>query len=470
MNNKWVVFVLTAFGVFMSTLDGSVVNIALPAILDDFEARLSVVEWVVMIYLLTVTAFLLGAGRLSDIYGRRRIYITGLLLFSLSSLLCGLSPNVYFLIFSRMIQGFSSAMIMACTPALLVAAFPVSERGKIFGINSMVVACGLTAGPAIGGLLIEISSWRLIFYLNVPIGIIAAVGSYFVMKPYDKSESEAEFDLRGTIYAALGTGLFLVAVTHGYEWGFGSFKFAGSLAAGICLIALFLKKEKHAKDPVLNLRIFKSRMLSISALSGVLLFMILFVIIFLMPFFLMKPMGLDSKTSGYILMVPFAFLFFVSPVSGNLSDYFGSRILCTIGLFIITCGVLLFTTLTPDSSIIDICLRLSLIGIGTSVFISPNSAAIMSSIPQDLKGTGGAIMATSRNLGMVLGIASAGALFNFVFHNITANGSLNNYSPEMEEAFMAAFKFTIQATAVLAASATVITALRGPEQSRQRRQ
>ncbi|MDY0362877.1 MAG: MFS transporter, partial [Desulforegulaceae bacterium] len=179
--NKWLTFILVAFGVFMSTLDGSIVNIALPAILDNFDTRLSVVEWVVMIYLLTITSFLLACGKLSDIYGHKKIYIIGLLLFSFSSFFCGISSNIYFLIFSRMIQGFSAAMIMACTPALLVFSFPVSERGKIFGINSMVVACGLTSGPAIGGFLVDVYSWRMIFFLNVPIGIAGAIGSYFIL-------------------------------------------------------------------------------------------------------------------------------------------------------------------------------------------------------------------------------------------------------------------------------------------------
>jgi EmrB/QacA subfamily drug resistance transporter len=468
-NNKWLTFVLVAFGVFMSTLDGSIVNIALPAILDDFDARLSLVEWVVMIYLLTITSFLLACGKLSDIYGHKKIYITGLLLFSASSFMCGISSNIYFLIFSRMLQGFSASMIMACTPALLVFSFPVSERGRIFGINSMVVALGLTSGPAIGGLFVDIYSWRLIFFLNVPIGILGAAGSYFILKNFKTDTADKNFDYLGSFFAAISIGCFLLVITHGYEWGYASLKFAGFSAAFILFFSFFLLNEKKTGNPILNLKIFKSRMLSITSLSGVLLFMILFVIIFLMPFYLMKAKGLDSRTSGYIMMVPFAFLFFVSPVSGNLSDYLGSRLLCTIGMLIIFSGIWLCIYLTADSSIGSVILRLSLVGIGTSIFISPNSAALMTSIPENIKGTGGAIMAAARNLGMVLGIAMAGSLFNFYFKAASGGKSLSSYGPEMNNAFMQAFQFTMTATAVLALSAAVITAFRGKEQTRQRR-
>ncbi|MDY0133163.1 MAG: MFS transporter [Desulforegulaceae bacterium] len=464
--NKWLTFVLVAFGVFMSTLDGSIVNIALPAILDDFDERLAIVEWVVMIYLLTITSFLLACGKLSDIYGHKKIYIIGLLLFSLSSLMCGLSTNIYFLIFSRMFQGFSSAMIMACTPALLVFSFPESERGKVFGINAMVVALGLTSGPAIGGLFVDLYSWRMIFFINVPIGILGAIGSYFILKNFKLSTQDKDFDFKGSFFAAISIGSFLLVLTHGYEWGYKSFKLIGFSLVFLIFFTLFLFNEKNVKNPILNLKIFKNRMLSITSLSSTILFMILFIIIFLMPFYLIKAKGLDSTTSGYIMMTPFAFLFVVSPISGNLSDYLGSRILCTLGMIIIFFGVLLCVFLDIDSSIKDVVLRLCLIGIGTSIFVSPNSAALMTSIPENIKGTGGAIMAAARNLGMVLGIAMAGSLFNFYFKSASGGKNLSNYSPEMNPAFIEAFQFTMTATAVLALSAAVITAFRGKELKR----
>ena len=469
IHNKWYVFTLVSFGVFMSTLDGSIVNIALPSILDDFKTKLSVVEWVVMIYLLTITSFLLGCGKLSDVFGHKKIYIAGLLIFSVSSLACGLSPDIYTLIISRMVQGLSSAMIMACTPALLVSSFPDSERGKVFGINAMVVSCGLTLGPALGGFLIHQYSWRMIFYINVPVGIAAGFLSFFMLKTEKIKTNEKHFDIKGMLFAVLGIGLLLVSFSHEYEWGFSSPKFLILVIGSVLFSGAFIINEKNSISPILNLKIFKSRMLSISSISGVLLFTILFVMIFLLPFYLIKAKGLDSKTAGYIMMVPFAFLFFISPISGLISDYLGSRFLCTLGMFMVFLGIWSFSFLKIEDSILIIGIKLSLVGAGTAIFVSPNSAAIMSSIPDDLRGVGGAVMATARNLGMVLGIAFAGASFNSVFHKITNGMNFNVYGPEMEKAFIASFQFTMKLTALIALAATFITFFRGNEKLRQRR-
>ncbi|MDY0362900.1 MAG: MFS transporter, partial [Desulforegulaceae bacterium] len=291
----------------------------------------------------------------------------------------------------------------------------------------------------------------------------------FILKNFKTNKNNHKFDYKGSFFAAASIGSFLLVLTHGYEWGFKSLKFASFAGVFILFFILFILNEKKAANPILNLKIFKNRMLSITSLSGVLLFMILFVIIFLMPFYLMKAKGLDSQTAGYIMMVPFAFLFFVSPVSGNLSDYLGSRILCTAGMLVLFSGVWLCSRLGIDSNTYSIIFALSLVGIGTSIFISPNSAALMTSVPEEIKGTGGAIMAAARNLGMVLGIAMAGSLFNFYFKAQSQGKTLSSYVPEMNYAFMKAFGITMTATAFLALAAAVITAFRGKEQKRQRR-
>ena len=466
MNNKWYVFTIVAFGVFMSTLDGSIVNIALPAILDDFNSTLAVVEWVVMIYLLTVTSLLLGFGKLSDIYGHRKIYISGLALFTISSLMCGISQNIYWLIISRMFQGVASSMIMACTPALLVSAFPVFERGKIFGINGMVVSSGLTIGPAIGGFLIHQFSWRMIFFLNIPVGLAGIAGSLIVLSKHEKLLEETSFDFKGMLLASTGIGLMLISLTHGYNWGFTSIKFISLSVISCLMLTAFIINEKNTDKPLLDLHIFTNRVFSISALSGTMLFLILFIIIFMMPFFLIKLKGFDPKTAGYMMMVPFAFLFFIAPISGKLSDTLGSRVLCTSGMAIIFTGAVMLAFTDIHDSIFRICLDLAIVGIGTSIFISPNSAALMSSIPEDIRGTGGAIMATARNLGMVLGIALAGAVFNYFFNKITGGATLNTYNEKMASAFFIAFKKTMILTASIALCTTIITWMRGKESAR----
>jgi len=180
--NKWVVFGLVATGIFMSTLDGSIVNIALPEIMDSFKVPMTIIEWVVAVYLLIGSALLLSFGRLSDIYGRRVIYSSGLIIFSCGSFFCGAAESAMILITARAFQGLGAALIMACTPAIIVDTFPLKERGRTLGMIGAVVASGLTAGPAIGALILEHFSWRMIFYINIPIGICAALAVFIILK------------------------------------------------------------------------------------------------------------------------------------------------------------------------------------------------------------------------------------------------------------------------------------------------
>ena len=192
---NWLIFSLVAIGIFMATLDGSIVNIALPSIMTDFEVELATIQWVVMIYLLTVTSLLLSFGRLSDIRGRRIVYSLGLFLFSFGSLFCGLAQSAQWLIISRFFQGLGAAMTMACTPALIVDTFPETERGRALGMMGSVVASGLTAGPVLGGLLIHYFSWRAIFYINIPIGLLTAAAA--VPRAWPVAERALWFEAAG---------------------------------------------------------------------------------------------------------------------------------------------------------------------------------------------------------------------------------------------------------------------------------
>ena len=462
--DKWKVFSLVAIGIFMSTLDGSIVNMALPAILTEFHAPLSVVEWVMLLYLLVVTAFLLGFGRLGDLKGRKRVYGGGLVVFTAGSLFCATAGSIHLLIAARFIQGLGAAMIMACTPALVVDAFPVRERGKALGMNGAVVACGLTVGPALGGLILSVANWRMIFWINVPIGIVAAA---LVFRLLDESLADTPdapgFDWPGTLSGALGIGLFLLAANHAWDWGIRSLPFATTLILASVSLACFLWHSRRCAAPVLDLELFRNRLFAYPALSGVLLFVVLFVMIFLMPFFLMLPMGLTSGEAGRMLMIPFAFLFFLSPLSGGLSDRFGSRLLCTFGMSLLTFGMLLLALLPLDASFAAIGVSLALCGIGTAIFISPNSATVMSHVPQENRGVAGAVVASARNFGMVLGIALAGGLFHPVFNRLSGGLPLSQFTPAATPAFLSAYRLAMGCGAGVSLIATLIAWMRGIE-------
>lgn len=459
--SKWTVFAIAALGVFMSTLDGSIVNIALPFIMKDFGVSLAAVEWVSMIYLLSVSSFLLGFGRLGDIKGRKKVFIAGLITFTVSSLACGASLNILHLVISRFLQSLGAAMIMASTPAMVVEAFPVTERGKAMGTTGAVVAAGLTAGPAIGGYLINYFSWRSIFYINLPIGIATVLAAIKLLSEKQEfHEHDSSFDKLGAFFLVLCIGSFLLAVTHGHSWGFSSLEFISLLALSSFSFILFIFTEKKTSSPILDLSFFKIRLFTLPLASGMMLFISLFNMIFLMPFYLTVAKGYTPQAAGTMMITPFLFLFMLSPISGSLSDRIGSRILCTAGMAVVAISLFLLSILDADAGKIDIAWRMALSGIGIALFISPNSSTTMTSLPPKNRGIAGAVIAVARNLGMVLGIGLAGALFNILFHDLTGLG-LKEYKPDMATAFMTAFSKTMLAGSFVALTGMLLAWLRG---------
>ncbi len=450
----------------MATLDGSIVNIALPFIMADFAVPLATIQWVVMIYLLTVTSLLLSFGRLSDIQGRRIVYSLGLWIFSLGSFFCGIAPSAHWLIGARFFQGLGAAMNMACTPALVVDTFPEKDRGRAIGMMGSVVAAGLTAGPALGGLLIHYFSWRAIFYINIPIGLLTGAGVFFLLKGSKADITRPEtFDWPGSALLAILLGSLLMAVTHAYEWGYFSLPIsllmAVSILAAICLFYV----EFKVKHPILSRSLFSIRLFSIPILSAIILFICLFTIVFLMPFFLIHPGGYPVNAAGGIMACIFVSLFIVSPISGALYDRIGSRLLCTLAMGIVACSLFSLATIPAKASFFSIIWRLSLGGIGTAVFLPPNSAAAFSAVSPGKRGVASATVAAARNLGMVLGVAISGAIFNSVFYQLSNGVSLKEYHPALKEIFMKSFQFVMTAGGFIAILGMAIAFLRGPEKA-----
>lgn len=450
----------------MSTLDGSIVNIALPAIMADLEASLSVIEWVMMIYLFIVSSLLLSFGRLSDIRGRRWVYSRGLVVFSLGSLLCATARSAAWLIGARAFQGLGAAMIMSCTPALVIDIFPIKERGKAMGMVGAVVASGLTVGPALGGWILHIASWPMIFYINIPIGLANAVVVNRWLKGSHADVTRPEsFDLAGAFLLAFTVGCFLLAMTHAYTWGYGSWRILGLFGlSGAGLIGLVTRLIR-APHPVIEPSIWRIRLFALPVIAGLLMFVSLFMIVFLMPFYLMHPRGMAENRAGLIMVTLFVFLSVFSPLSGTLSDRMGTRLLCTLGMGILALALYQLAWLSPEAPLTAVIGRLALAGIGTAVFISPNSAITMSAVPPKDKGVAAATVATARNLGMVLGIAVAGAIFNSVFYQLSGGRDLKVYSPELEGAFMSAFHYAMLTGAGIALLNVAVCFLRGRETS-----
>lgn len=463
--NKWIVFLLVAIGVFMSTLDSSIVNIALPVIMEDLQVPFAIVEWVVMVYLLTVSSLLLTFGRLSDIKGRRWVYCRGFFVFSLGSLLCGIARNAIWLIAARSFQGLGAAMIMACSPALVVDIFPASERGRALGIVGTVVATGLTTGPPLGGLLLDLFSWRVIFYINIPIGIVTSALAFTILKGGKGDIARAEsFDWAGAVLLVICFSTFIIVLSNAYDWGYTSIRtllfVAVSALSGMCLVRV----EMRTVHPIFETSLLNIRLFTLPILSAMIIFAGLFTIVFLMPFYLVHPAGFSIDKAGYTMVIPFVCLFFVSPLSGAISDRIGSRMLCTLGMMVLSAALFFMSQLSPSASYFSIAWRLALAGIGTAIFIAPNSSAAMSAIPLNRRGIASGTVATARNLGMVIGVALAGLIFNSVFQAMSGGFSLKVYRSELEPFFMASFRYAMLAGGILAGLGVLIAFLRGPEQ------
>ncbi|WP_022664784.1 MFS transporter [Desulfospira joergensenii] len=464
-NRKWQVFGLVGVSIFMSTLDSSIVNVALPYIMDDLSSDVQTIQWVVIIYLLTVSSLLLTFGRLSDIRGRQSVYIAGFMVFTLGSLLCGIAPGPGLLILARAVQGMGASMLMACSPALIVDVFEKEERGRALGMVGAVVAAGLTTGPVAGGLILEYFSWRVIFFLNLPIGIFAVLAGWRILNRISRAKGNQEpLDKVGSLMMICMLGFLITGLARSSDWGFFSFKVGLCMLGALAGFAGFVLNERQSSFPLFDLGLLKIRLFALPLASAAILFASLFVLIFMMPFYLAYPCGFSASRTGMVMIVPFLFLLVVSPVSGAMFNRAGSRLLCTAGMGLLGLSLFFLGFLDPGSGVIPVLWRMALAGIGTALFISPNNTAIMGAVPADRRGTASGAVATARNLGMVFGVAMAGALFSSAFP--FQSGGFEGFAPSMIPGFMEGFRRVMAAGTAMAGLGLVVSFLRGREKNK----
>ncbi|BBO87096.1 MFS transporter [Desulfosarcina ovata] len=461
-DRKWISFVLVATGVFMTTLDSSIVNIALPVIMERLKAPFETVQWIVVIYLLTISSSLLAFGRLSDIRGRRWVYCYGFIGFTLGSLFCALATQAWHLIFSRAFQGVGAAMIMACSPALVVDTFPYKERGKALGLVGTVVATGLTAGPALGGLILAHFSWRMIFFLNIPIGIAAVVAAQKILSGTTADRASREpFDWWGAIWLAVTLFSLMTFMLHVGKWPASSLRMLALAVLAMAGLILLVWVERQCPYPILDGSILKNRFFIVSVGCAMILFAGLFSIIFLMPFYLMRPAGLSAQAAGYLMMIPFVFLFFFSPLSGWLSDRIGSKLLCFAGMGGLTTALIAFGDLTPSAGRLAEMWRLGLAGVSVAIFLPAYNASAMGSVVPQKRGIASGIIAAARNFGMVIGVALSGLIFSHSFSQLSGGLNANSYQPLLKPVFLRAFHLSMLAGAGLVAAGWLLTLFRG---------
>lgn len=424
-SQKWWILLAVGIASFMAALDGSVVNIILPVVRDAFHSDVATMEWVVTIYLLVMSGLLLSVGRLGDLRGHKIVYVAGFVVFVIGSALCGLAPTARLLIGFRALQALGAAMLAANSPAILTQHFPAEERGRALGLQATMTYLALALGPSLGGWLTEQLSWRAVFYMNVPVGIAALWLSTHFIPPDHAAEQTEPFDLAGAATFLFGLSALLLGLNQGYLWGWTSPSILALLTIAIVLLGLFIWLEQRVRSPMLDLTLFHRRLFSAATASAVFNYICVSSVLFLLPFYLIQGRGFDPAYAGLLLTAQPIIMAVAAPLSGALSDRIGSRLLSTFGMAVLALGLFLLSRIGPQSSPLQIIVDLVLIGLGTGVFISPNTSALLGAAPRGKQGIASGVLATARSAGQVLGVALAGAIFTTVEISAQSSGAAN---------------------------------------------
>jgi EmrB/QacA subfamily drug resistance transporter len=409
-NRKWWTLSAVAFGLFMIMLDNTVVNVALPSIERDLNVTISSLEWVVTAYALTFAALLITGGKLGDLFGRRRIFVVGIAIFTLSSLACGLAPTASFLIGARAVQGVGAALMNPASLSIITATFPPRERGQAIGIWAGVSAMALAIGPLVGGLIVDNINWNWIFFINVPVGVLGIVVSQLVIKESRDTSHEQSIDLPGLVTSSAGLFALTFALIEGNGHGWTSPEILGLFAAAALLLVAFVVLERYQRRPMLDLSLFRIGSFTGSNLVAMLVSLGMFGVFFFVSLYLQNILHWSPTKAGAAFLPMTLLIIVVAPIAGKLSDRIGSRWLMGAGMTLVSISLLLYQRVGLHSTFWTLLPAMLLGGIGMAMTMSPMTAAAMSSVPVDKAGVGSGVLNSFRQLGGSLGIALMGAI------------------------------------------------------------
>jgi EmrB/QacA subfamily drug resistance transporter len=445
----WFVVATVCIGAFMGQLDASIVTQAFPTLQRAFGASLGAVQWVGLAYLLVLVALLTAVGRFADMVGRKLLYTYGFLLFIAGSALCGAAPDLPALVAFRALQALGAAMLQANSVAIIASAMPEGTLGRGIGVQGAAQALGLALGPAVGGLLIALGGWRLIFYVNVPVGLIGtALG--WVMIPRSRHLARREpFDWTGLALFVPAVASLLVALSYGNEFGWASPSVGGLFAVAVLFGAAFLRQEHRCSAPMVDLRLFRRAAFSAGIASGLLSYLVLFGVLFVVPYLLERALGIGTGRAGLELMAMPAGLGAVAPLAGRVADRVGARPLTVGGMALTAAALLLLAWQRRDLP--GLVGGLVLAGVGLGLFTPPNNAAIMGAAPREHSGVASGVLNMTRGLGTSFGLAFGALVFGAVAGARPGSDGL------VERGFVAVVLFL----AVVAVVAGALAALRG---------
>lgn len=408
-HRKWWSLAAVTFGLFMIMLDNTVVNVALPSIQRDLGVGLSELQWVVAGYALTFAALMLIGGKLADAYGRRRLFVIGIVVFTVASLACGLADTGTQLISARVVQGAGGALMNPATLSIIAATFPPRQRGTAIGIWAGVSALALAIGPLVGGLLTQHFSWHWIFFINVPVGIMG-IGASYLLIDESRDETHERLDIPGLVVSAVGLFTLTYGLIEANTYGWGSPRILGSFAIAVASLLAFVALERHQRAPMLDLTLFRNRTYVGANVVVLLVALAMFGVFFFVSLYMQNILGYSPVQAGAAFLPMTILVIVVAPFAGRVSDRFGSRWLMTVGLTLVATQLLLFSRLGTDATFWQLLPALLLGGTGMAMTMTPSAAAATRAVPVDKAGVGAAVLNAFRQVGGSLGIAVMGAI------------------------------------------------------------
>ena len=401
---------VVAGGVFMATLDASIVNVSLPTLVRELDAPFDRVQWVTLAYVIAITSLLLPAGRLAQMRGAKRLYLAGFLVFTLGSLLCGLAPNVGLLIAFRVVQGIGGSIVQALGPALVVDAFPPSQRGKAIGFILSAVSVGLVSGPVVGGLILGSLGWPFIFLVNVPVGVAAvALGARIL--PKGAGGIGGRFDRRGAVLLMIGLTLLVFGLNRIQTLGIASPAVITLVVAGLALLVGFGWWQTRTPWPTIQPGMFRMPDFTAATLAGYLTFAGAATQILLLPFYLQRVLELPVQQVGLLMVTVPALMGLLGTPSGMLADRTSPRTVGAVGIGVVAVGLSLLATLTADTSPWAVVPRLAVIGVGMAMFNSGNASMLMGAAAAEHRNQASAVLALARNMAQSTGQALWGTIW-----------------------------------------------------------
>lgn len=463
---KWIALSVTTIGSLMAAIDSTIVILALPNMLQDLHSDLVKMTWVIMAYIMVSTVLQLTFGRMADMFGRVRMYNLGFVVFTLGSVLCGISPNDTILIAARVVQGIGGAMLTANSMAIITEVFPADQRGQAMGFNAVTWGAGSVLGPVLGGFILAAASWRWIFLINLPIGIIGTLSAYLLLHDIEPNPRHERFDLFGAFSFCIGLVTLLLGVMNSIGAGWLSPSVLIMLVIAVISFAAFILWERRITYPMLDLHLFSSLHYTFSVLAATFQSLANFAVNFLIIFYLQGVRGYDPLTAA-LLILPLPVLTSVlGPLGGRWADRdrFHGATPATVGLALQVASLIVLVFLTPDTPYLELAIALGLMGIGSAIFWSPNTSSTMGAAPRNRLGVASATLNTMRNIGMVcsfaLSLAVAAAAMPPKLVNEVFLGTVGHLPASIASAFTGAMGHAFIASAIICVLAVFFSVVR----------